>query len=152
HQSAKDVANLASQCIRQLEKLHPPYPLDKENWCHIGITMYQEGERHNQIMDEAETALRSAQLQNNNNWSRFKKWNQIDEIRGSVNWRIIFETTLHDESVLLFGQPAYLLNNNQLDLLHTELTCRIHDPENGIVKASRYMSALKQVGFESQMD
>ncbi|KYN84939.1 diguanylate phosphodiesterase [Vibrio cidicii] len=152
HQSAKDVANLASQCIRQLEKLHPPYPLDKENWCHIGITMYQEGERHNQIMDEAETALRSAQLQSNNNWSRFKKWNQIDEIRGSVKWRTIFETTLHAESVLLFGQPAYLLNNNQLDLLHTELTCRIHDPENGIVKASRYMSALKQVGFESQMD
>lgn len=69
-----------------------------------------------------------------------------------MKWRTIFETTLHAESVLLFGQPAYLLNNNQLDLLHTELTCRIHDPENGIVKASRYMSALKQVGFESQMD
>ncbi|OXD88188.1 hypothetical protein CA163_40405, partial [Vibrio parahaemolyticus] len=62
HQSAKDVANLASQCIRQLEKLTPPDPLDPDNWCHIGITMYKEGERHSQIIDEAETALRSAQL------------------------------------------------------------------------------------------
>ncbi|MCV5335137.1 diguanylate cyclase, partial [Escherichia coli] len=38
HQSAKDVANLASQCIRQLENLTPPDPLGPDNWCHIGIT------------------------------------------------------------------------------------------------------------------
>ncbi|EHH0750813.1 RNase E specificity factor CsrD [Vibrio vulnificus] len=152
HLGAKDVANLASQCIRQLEKLNPPYPLDKENWCHIGVTMYQEGERHSQIMDEAETALRSAQLQSNNNWSRFKKWNHIDETRGSVKWRTIFETAMSTENVLVFGQLSYLLDGQQLNPLHIELTCRIVDPENGIVKASRYMSALKQVGFESQMD
>ena len=153
HQSGKDVANLASQCIRQLEKLHPPYPLDADNWCHIGITMYKEGERHSQIIDEAETALRSAQLQNNNNWSRFKKWNHDEEARGSVRWRTLFDSALTAENVILYAQSAYLISDvAHKKPLHEELTCRIRDPENGIVKASRFISAVRQVGYEAQMD
>lgn len=106
HQDAKGVANLASQCIRQLEKLTPPEPLEPDNWCHIGITMFKEGERHSQIIDEAETALRSAQLQNNNNWSRFKKWNHDEEVRGSVRWRTLFDKALTPENLLLYAQPV----------------------------------------------
>ncbi|MGR5133985.1 RNase E specificity factor CsrD [Vibrio alfacsensis] len=153
HYAGKDVANLASQCIRQLEKLHPPYPLDAENWCHIGMTMYKEGERHSQIIDEAETALRSAQLQNSNNWSRFKKWNHDDNVRGSVRWRTLFDSALTSKNVILYAQSAYLISDPaHKQTLHEELTCRIHDPENGVVKASRFISAVRQVGYEAQMD
>ncbi|EPC1318697.1 RNase E specificity factor CsrD [Vibrio alginolyticus] len=153
HQSAKDVANLASQCIRQLEKLMPPEPLDPDNWCHIGITTYKEGERHSQIIDEAETALRSAQLQNNNNWSRFKKWNHDEEARGSVRWRTLFDTALTPESVILYAQSVHPISDaTHKKSLYEELTCRIRDPENGIVKASRFISAIRQVGYEAQMD
>ncbi|WP_423839915.1 RNase E specificity factor CsrD [Vibrio mytili] len=153
HQSSKDVANLASQCIRQLEKLMPPEPLDPEDWCHIGITMYKEGERHSQIIDEAETALRSAQLQGNNNWSRFKKWNHDEESRGSVRWRTLFDKVLTSENVILYAQSVYVIANFTNDKpLYQELMCRIRDPENGIVKASRFISAIRQVGYEAQMD
>ncbi|MFA0520907.1 diguanylate cyclase, partial [Vibrio sp. 10N.222.55.E8] len=75
HQGAKDIAKLAAQCLRQLDKITPPKPLAADNWCHIGVTMYVEGERHNLIMDEAETALKSAQLEQVNNWSRYPKQN-----------------------------------------------------------------------------
>ncbi|CAH1557357.1 RNase E specificity factor CsrD [Vibrio rotiferianus] len=153
HQSAKDVANLASQCIRQLEKLVPPAPLDIDNWCHIGITMYKEGERHSQIIDEAETALRSAQLQNNNNWSRFKKLNHYEDVRGSVRWRTLFDAALTPENVILYAQSAFSISDSShKKVLHEEVTCRIRDPENGIVKASRFISAVRQVGYEAQMD
>lgn len=153
HHSGKDVANLASQCIRQLEKLHPPYPLDEENWCHIGMTMYKEGERHSQIIDEAETALRSAQLQNSNNWSRFKKWNHDENVRGSVRWRTLFDSALTSKNVILYAQSAYSIGDmKHKKALHNELTCRILDPENGMVKASRFISAVRQVGYEAQMD
>ncbi|MGR5236194.1 RNase E specificity factor CsrD [Vibrio alfacsensis] len=153
HYAGKEVANLASQCIRQLEKLHPPYPLEAENWCHIGMTMYKEGERHSQIIEEAETALRSAQLQNSNNWSRFKKWNHDENVRGSVRWRTLFDLSLTSENVILYAQTAYLISDSTHNkALHDELTCRIRDPENGIVKASRFISAIRQVGYEAQMD
>jgi len=153
HQSAKSVANLASQCIRQLEKLIPPEPLDPDNWCHIGITTYKEGERHSQIIDEAETALRSAQLQNNNNWSRFKKWNHDEEARGSVRWRTLFDAAITPENIMLYTQSVFPINDaTHNKSLYEELTCRILDPEHGIVKASRFISAIRQVGYEAQMD
>ncbi|WP_321283281.1 RNase E specificity factor CsrD [uncultured Vibrio sp.] len=153
HQDAKGVANLASQCIRQLEKLTPPEPLEPDNWCHIGITMFKEGERHSQIIDEAETALRSAQLQNNNNWSRFKKWNHEEEVRGSVRWRTLFDKALTPENVILYAQPVYVMNDApHKKPLYEAVTCRIQDPENGIVKASRFIAAVRQVGYEAQMD
>ncbi|MDF2155619.1 RNase E specificity factor CsrD [Vibrio sp. CAU 1672] len=153
HQTGKDVANLASQCIRQLERLTPPAPLEPDNWCHIGITMYKEGERHSQIIDEAETALRSAQLQNNNNWSRFKKWNHDEEARGSVRWRSLLDKVLTSSNVMLYSQLAYSIGDAaHKNPLHNELTCRIRDPDNGIVKASRFISAVRQVGYEAMMD
>ncbi|MGY0617214.1 RNase E specificity factor CsrD [Vibrio sp. FJH11] len=153
HQDAKGVANLASQCIRQMEKLSPPEPLDPDNWCHIGITMFKEGERHSQIIDEAETALRSAQLQNNNNWSRFKKWNHDEEVRGSVRWRTLFDSVLTSENVLLYAQPVRAISDaSNKPPLYEAVTCRIRDPENGIVKASRFISSVRQVGYEAQMD
>jgi RNase E specificity factor CsrD len=55
--------------------------------------------------------------------------------------------------VILYAQSAYLISDvAHKKPLHDELTCRIRDPENGIVKASRFISAVRQVGYEAQMD
>ncbi|MCV6069887.1 hypothetical protein OFP26_30380, partial [Escherichia coli] len=96
-----------------------------------------------------ETALRSAQLQNNNNWSRFKKWNHDEEARGSVRWRTLFDTALTSENVILYAQSVHSISDaTHKKALHEELTCRIRDPENGSVKASRFISAIRQVAYE----
>lgn len=58
HLGIKEVSNIATNCLKQLERLAPLEGLDKDNWCHIGISMFQEGERQGKIMDEAETALK----------------------------------------------------------------------------------------------
>lgn len=153
HQSSKDVAALASQCIRQMEKAPPPAPLDEDNWCHIGVSMYSEGERRGRIMEEAETALKSAQLQKVNNWSRFQKQVQKFDERGSVRWRTLFDRALLPENLLIYAQPCYLYEKGkELAPLHKELFARIDDPERGTVKASRFHSALLQVGYESNFD
>ncbi len=153
NQDSKGVANLASQCLRQMEKLTPPEPLEPDNWCHIGITMYKQDERHSQIIAEAETALRSAQLQSSNNWSRYKKWSHDEEVRGSVRWRTLFDSALTVDNVLLYEQSVReLVGASNKQILYKALTCRIHDPENGIIKASRFISSVRQVGYEAQMD
>ncbi|MFC5076569.1 RNase E specificity factor CsrD [Vibrio thalassae] len=153
HQSSKDVANLASQCIRQMEKAPPPVPLDEDNWCHIGVSMYSEGEHRGRIMEEAETALKSAQLQKVNNWSRFQKQAQKFDERGSVRWRTLFDRALLPENLLIYAQPCYLYEKGkELNALHKELFARIDDPERGTVKASRFHSALLQVGYEANFD
>ncbi|OEE79543.1 RNase E specificity factor CsrD [Vibrio ordalii] len=153
HQGVKEVASIATQCLKLLARISPPEPLDKENWCHIGISMYSEGERRGRVLDEAETALKSAQLQRVNTWSRFKKSTFFQEERGSVRWRTLFDQVLTPEKIILFRQPCYLLEKtNDLVWLHDELFARIDDPEQGVIKTSRFHSALETVGYEMVMD
>jgi RNase E specificity factor CsrD len=70
-----------------------------------------------------------------------------------VRWRTLFDKALLPENLLIFSQPCYLYEKGkELDVLHKELFARIEDPERGIVKASRFHSALLQVGYESNFD
>ncbi|PMG50470.1 RNase E specificity factor CsrD [Vibrio splendidus] len=153
HQGAKDIGTLAAQCLRQLDKLTPPEPLDSDNWCHIGVTMYTEGERHSQIMDETETALKSAQLERINNWSRYPKQNTNELDRGSVRWRTLLDKALLPENLVIFAQRCYLMpESGQANELHREMFTRIQDPDKGLLKSSRFMPAVEQVGYQAQMD
>ena len=153
HQGAKDIATLAAQCLRQLDKLTPPEPLELDNWCHIGVTMYTEGERHSKIMDETETALKSAQLERINNWSRYPKQNKNELDRGSVRWRTLLDKALLPENLVIFAQRCYLIpESGQADELHREIFVRIQDPDKGLLKSSRFMPAVEQVGYQAQMD
>ncbi|MGC9553041.1 RNase E specificity factor CsrD [Vibrio metoecus] len=153
HQGSKDVAQVATQAIKLLERIVPPEPLSEENWFHIGVTMYQEGERRGRIIDEMETALKSAQLQGVNAWSRFQKPKQLQEDRGSVRWRTLFEQALRPDAILLYRQACYLLSaNGEREFVHYELFARIQDPQQGILKASRFSSALETVGYEAMLD
>ncbi|WP_068711823.1 RNase E specificity factor CsrD [Vibrio tritonius] len=153
HQSSKDVAYAASQCLKLTERIIPPAPLDKENWFHLGVTMYNEGERRGRIINEVETALKNAQLQGMNAWSRFKKLSKPQDERGSVRWRTLFDEALKPQNILLYQQPCYVLNkNDQLTKVHQEIFARIDDPQQGIIKASRFSAALEMVGYEAMMD
>ncbi len=154
NQTVKDITTLAAHCLRQLGKLAPLPPQESDNWCHIGLTMYTEGERRGHIHGEAETALKSAQWQNNNSWCQFKKRMKRTDSRGSVRWRTLFDKSFKKGNTLIFEQPCYLFDrqNGTTHLLHNELFARIDDDGIGILKASRFTVAVEQVGYESQMD
>lgn len=151
--STKEVSNMAGHCLKQLAKLDPPSPLETDNWVHIGVSMYREAESQGRIIDEAETALKSAQLQGINTWSRFQKHIEADEERGSVRWRTLFDVVLKPENLYIFSQPCYLLNQQQDKKVdHYELFARINDPDKGVIKASRFNSAIESVGYEARLD
>ncbi|WP_070963213.1 RNase E specificity factor CsrD [Vibrio sonorensis] len=153
HLTSKDVSSIAIQCLKQLSHISPPAPLEKDNWSHIGMTMYQEGERQGRIMDEAETALKSAQLQKVNTWNRFEKQSLREDERGSVRWRTLFDQVLKPERLHIYQQSCYLLDKQQETLLdHYELFVRIEDPDKGIIKASRFSAAIETVGYEQALD
>jgi len=153
HQNSKDIANVATQCLKQLEKLALLPSLESDNWCHIGISMYREGERRGYILEETETALKSALIEQHNSWNRFKKKTQNDESRGSVRWRTLFDKAFKPGKVFIFEQPCYLIDGKDKIPLHQELFARIPDDHSGaIIKASRFSAALEQVGYEAQMD
>ncbi|MDN3608301.1 RNase E specificity factor CsrD [Vibrio ostreicida] len=150
---SKEITTLAASILKQLIRLSPPAPLSKENWVHVGLSLYREGESQERIMDEAETALKSAQLQQINTWNRFKKQVASDEERGSVKWRTLFDLVLKPDQLYMYYQPCYLLGYQQERIFeHSELFVRIKDPKNGLIKASRFNSAIESVGYEAVLD
>ena len=151
--SNKEIARMAINCLKQLSQIELPKQLERENWCHIGVSMFQEGDRQGKIMDEAETALKSAHMQQVNTWSRFNKLSTQQDERGSVRWRTLFDKALTAEKIYIFSQPCYLLDAQQeIVLNHYELFARINDPEKGLIKASRFNSAIESVGYEGVLD
>ncbi|TVO38614.1 RNase E specificity factor CsrD [Vibrio algivorus] len=154
HQSEKEISILASQCMNQLKKLDIPSDLDSENWCHIGATMFSEGERRGKIIDEAETAIKSARLEGVNGWAKFKKYkHQPVEYRGGVRWRNLFDLSLSPNKLFIYEQPCYLIENDNSKMIeHHQLFTRIQDEKGDIIKASRFLTAIEQVGYERILD
>lgn len=150
--SSKEVSTIANHCVKRLTQIVPPAPLDSDNWVHIGATMYREGESQGRVIDEAETALKSAQLQRMNTWTRFQKLAVQDDERGSVRWRTLLDVALRPENLHIYSQPCYLLEQKKKTLDHLELFVRINDPEKGVIKASRFSSAVESIGYESVLD
>ncbi|MDP5254382.1 MULTISPECIES: RNase E specificity factor CsrD [unclassified Vibrio] len=153
HLTDKEVSAVCQQMIKKLDQVTPLDALESDNWVHIGVTHYREGERQNLIMDEVDMALKSAELQGHNGWSRYQKWAEDTPTRGSVRWRTLLDQAMQTDKIYLFKQSAYLCQSGGgRELIHQEVTCRIYDPDHGIVKASRYLTALKQIGYETVMD
>ncbi len=150
--SSKEISTISNHCVKRLAQLVPPTPLDADDWVHIGVTMYREGESQGRVIDEAETALKSAQLQRMNTWTRFQKLTVQEDERGSVRWRTLLDVALKPENLYIFAQPCYLVENQQKQLAHFELFARINDPEKGLLKASRFSAAVESIGYENVLD
>ncbi|UIP28252.1 MULTISPECIES: RNase E specificity factor CsrD [Photobacterium] len=149
-QPSKEVNQFVNQLLKGLERLTPSAPLQRENWCHIGMTYFASGERRGRIMDEADMALRSAQLQGTNSWYAFQKDVLGEDTRGSVRWRTLLDSVFSQGGPALYQQPAYLTGENVP--LHRELLARINDENGVMIKASRFLPAVEQVGFNVRMD
>ena len=125
-------------------------PMEKDNWCHIGVTYFHGGDRRGRIMDEVDTALRSSQLQGTNNWNSFNKDHQWDKSRGNVRWRTLIDKTLTQGGPLLYQQPIIMAADEQI--MSYALLARIRDDNGDIIKASNFMSAVEQVGYSVRFD
>ncbi|PSU28314.1 RNase E specificity factor CsrD [Photobacterium aquimaris] len=149
-QPAKEIKLFTNQLLNAVERLSPPAPMEKDNWCHIGVTYFHSGDRRGRIMDEVDTALRSSQLQGANNWNSFTKDHQWDKSRGNVRWRTLIDKTLLQGGPLLYQQPIIMAANDQV--MSCALLARIQDDNGDIIKASNFMTAVEQVGYSVRFD
>ncbi|MZG82980.1 diguanylate cyclase, partial [Photobacterium sp. CAIM 1938] len=149
-QSVKEVKLFTNQLLNAVERLSPPLSMERDNWCHIGVTYFHGGERRGRIMDEADTALRSAQLQGSNSWNSFIKENNWEDDRGSVRWRTLFDRILTQGGPLLYQQPVLKAQNEAV--ISREILARIKDERGELIKASHFIPYINQVGFNQRFD
>ena len=150
NQAGDEVHPFLAQITNALDKLAPSEALDKDNWFHLGMTSFGAGERRGRLMDEAERALKAAELTGQNGWSQFDKHLSRLDKRGSVRWRTLLESVMAGEGPMLYRQPVFARDGKTR--LHYELLGRIKDEKGKVLKASRFWPGVEWVGMDVTFD
>lgn len=147
HRSLKEANTFAGQLLKSIDALPPTRMVDKDNMLHIGICAWRNGQTKEQVMEQAEIAIRNAVLQGTNNWCVYDE-SLPDTERGSVKWRTLLEKTLQQGGPRFYQKPTV---NRQGIVDHRGIQCRIFDGKQEIL-SDEYMPIIEQFGLSEQYD
>lgn len=144
----------ADQLANRLLKICQRQPLlnvyEPDSFYHIGGAYFKVGDMINQLMDEAEMALKAAQLQGASSWFMYDK-GAVDEefAKGSVRWRSILESALSNKRTLAVGQ---IVTDIDGEIDHKEIFSRIKDPQGNIIQPTLFIPMAEKCGLMPQIE
>ena len=144
----------ADQLASKLLKLCLSQPLpevdNRDNFFHLGCAYFTAGDNAAQLIEEADMALRAAQLQGNSNWFMYDK-GAIDEefAKGSVRWRSFLENALVQKRFFPFSQPIIDSDGNEH---HKEIFTRSRDNQGALIRASLFIPMANKCGLMPQVE
>ena len=144
---ADELANrLLKICLSQpLLKVYEP-----ENFYHLGGAYFKVSDTIEQLIDEAEMALKAAQLQGSSNWFMYDKGIVDEEFaKGSVRWRSILENVLAKRRILAVGQ---IVTDVDGQITHKEIFSRIKDSQGNIIKPTLFIPMAIKCGLMPQIE
>ncbi len=147
HRSLKEVEGIAAKLITAADALAPLKHYDKEDFIHIAITDWRNGQSPESVMARLALAMRRATLLGSNNWS-LEESPQLSAGRGSVRWRTLLEKTCRHGGPLLFYKAVKDLQG-KTD--HYALQGRIRDGKTSIL-AAEYMPLVCEMGMSALWD
>ncbi|MGO4999773.1 EAL domain-containing protein [Oceanisphaera sp. W20_SRM_FM3] len=148
------VENEAKEAARQVMKL-----LRRLNWpeeitdpaIYIGGVCFRIGEPLLQIHEEAELALRSAELQGGEGYFIYYKGVTEESMgKGTVRWRALLERVLAQQTIQLDRQGIYV-GLNQAPVMY-ELLARIQDEQGRELSAGQFLPMAEKCGLLNQLD
>ena len=144
----------ADQLASKLLKICLSQPLpevdNRDNFFHLGCAYFTAGDNAAQLIEEADMALRAAQLQGNSNWFMYDK-GAIDEefAKGSVRWRSFLENALVQKRFFPFSQPIIDSDGNEH---HKEIFTRSRDNQGALIRASLFIPMANKCGLMPQVE
>ncbi|MBY5993142.1 EAL domain-containing protein [Ferrimonas balearica] len=146
----KEAEGLAIRLQKISTRLELPQGADREELVHLGLAYFNQGDRPEQVMEEAEMALRAAQLQGHSNWFMYDKGAVDRELaQGTVRWRSLIENALARKALVTFYQP---IRDQHGELLCQELFSRMQDPQGNLVRASLYRPMARRCGLTPRIE
>ena len=141
---------LADRLIRRCLLVKHHQIANHDNYLHLGAAFYKAGDQPSQIIEEAEMALRAAQLQRLNTWFMYDKGAVDKEMaKGSVRWRSFLEYALVNKRFFLLQQPVLESDNS---LLHYEIFSRVRDNQNNEIRATLFIPMANKCGLMPQVE
>lgn len=144
----------ADQLASKLLKVCLSQPLpdveNSDNFFHLGCAYFTAGDNAAQLIDEADMALRAAQLQGNSNWFMYDK-GAIDEefAKGSVRWRSFLENALVQRRFYPFRQP--IIDSDGIEH-HREIFTRARDNQGALIRATLFIPMANKCGLMPQIE
>ncbi|MCL2917807.1 RNase E specificity factor CsrD [Shewanella litorisediminis] len=138
----------------KLLKICLAQPLPKieeaDNFFHLGGAYFKEGDMPEPLLDEADMALRAAQLQGASGWFMYDKGAVDQEFaKGSVRWRSFLENALVNRNFVTFTQPVCEGDGSQH---HHEIFTRVRDPMGSLVRATLFIPMAVKCGLMPQIE
>jgi RNase E specificity factor CsrD len=144
----------ADQFASKLLKICLSQPLpeveNRDNFFHLGCAYFTAGDNAVQLIEEADMALRAAQLQGNSNWFMYDK-GAIDEefAKGSVRWRSFLENALVQRRFFPFAQPIIDSDGHEH---HKEIFTRARDNQGVLIRATLFIPMANKCGLMPQVE
>ncbi|QIR13357.1 RNase E specificity factor CsrD [Shewanella aestuarii] len=141
---------LASRILKNCLVLEHRQIVNHDNYLHLGAAFYKAEDAQLQIIEEAEMALRAAQLQRFNTWFMYDKGAVDKEIaKGSVRWRSFLEYALVNKRFFVLTQPVFDSDNTQL---HYEVFSRVRDNQDNEIRATLFIPMANKCGLMPQIE
>lgn len=147
----KETEKFAERLLQGLMAFPLPKDIDKDEFCHIGISCFKGAQQSYQIMAEADMALRSAQLQGPAQWFMYDPGEIANESAiGSLRWRTLLTQVIEEKSFIIFSQPVICAKTGRI--LHFEVLSKIRD-ENGLLISPRvFLPMAEKCGLSGELD
>lgn len=147
----KEIEKLAERMLNNLISLPLPIGVNKDEFCHFGISCFKNDSKLYQIMSEADMALRSAQLQGPSQWFMYDPGEIAKESAiGSLKWRTFLTQVIEQKSFIIFSQPV--IDTRQHKVLHYEVLSKVKNHRGGLISPRVFLPMAEKCGFSSQLD
>ncbi|MGJ8691100.1 MAG: EAL domain-containing protein [Thalassotalea sp.] len=146
-----DAEKLAERLLKNLTTLALPIGVNKDEFCHIGISYFKSDNNAFQIMSEADMALRSAQLQGPSQWFMYDPGEVAKETAiGSLQWRTFLSQVIVKKSFIIFSQPVIASKENKV--LHYEVLSRVSNNKGELISPRIFLPMAEKCGLANPLD
>ncbi len=146
----KEADALVARLHRSAGRLTLPAAVERERLLHLGAAYYVEGESLEQALEEADQALRAAQLQGESSWFMYDKGAVDRELaQGSVRWRSLLEGVIRRGDFLTQFENVV---DAEGTVIAREMICQIRDGQGQVLGASLYRPMARRCGLLPMID
>ncbi|WP_341502850.1 EAL domain-containing protein [Gallaecimonas sp. GXIMD4217] len=135
--------------LKLIERLPREAAMSREDWCHLGWVLYRTGDDALALLEQAEMALRAAQVQGANGVMAYEAEGAPIAEQGSVRWRALLEQVVARRQLQILRLPVYQLDG---DLHHWRVRSQIRDKDGFEIDESIFMPMAVKVGQDLALE
>ncbi|WP_221075951.1 EAL domain-containing protein [Agarivorans aestuarii] len=145
-----EAEDTAAGILKLLERIPLPEVAEADDFFYIGIAGYEYGDNAQLVIEQAEDALRVAQMQRHNGWYAIpRELSSTQTGKGSVRWRTLLQHVLSNDALHYYQQEVF---DEDRRVCYKELLARITDYQGEVINAGVFLPWAEKSGLQADFD